>query len=200
MVNDACISPPHFQRYIQAPILHGKGSGFPMEAPWARHVGQTRPEGGEGEPPWSFLQHAQCGARGQQQTSTNPIKQWHSYWERRVHLPVLSSRNIKKVPAFSGQRQHNWQHLQKPQLSTDKKWQPPHPVRAAGAKWEVGAARRKKNKTKPQNHTQKSSWKWHYSSQPELLPSFLQTCTSYWNANAHRSPAQNYPVQHLNVM
>lgn len=40
--NDACITPPHFQRYIQAQVLHGKQCYFPMEAPQARHIAQIR--------------------------------------------------------------------------------------------------------------------------------------------------------------
>lgn len=77
MVNNACITSPHFQRYIQAPILHGKVSDFSTKVPQARHIGQTRADQSDTKvkhPPWPFLQHAQCWAEGQQQSSTNPTE------------------------------------------------------------------------------------------------------------------------------
>ena len=191
--NNACIILPGFQRYIQAPVLHGKGSNFPMEAPQARHSGQTRLEWYEGEAPSMAISAARTAQepKDSNRPAPTPLNN-DSHWKRRADLPTLSSCNItlfiRKVPAFSGQIQQN-QHLQKPQHSPDKKCQPLHWAKVARARWEVGAQGGRGG---------------HQPPQPELLPSFLQTCTtkfsSYCSTNKQRSTAQNYPGQHPNTM
>lgn len=153
MVNNACITSPHFQRYIQAPVLHRKVSDFSTKVPQARHIGQSRADQSDTKvkhPPWPFLQHAQCWTEGQQQSSTNPTELMTQSLRKKSTSPntVLMQHHpiYLKVPAFSEQIQQNRQHLQKPQRSPDKKCQPPHPARLARARWEVGAVRKKKIK------------------------------------------------------
>lgn len=103
MANDACITPPHFQRYIQAPVLHGKWCDFPRESPQARHIAQIRVA-----QRWSTFHGHFCSMQSTELRDSNrSVLNNDSHWERRADLQTLLSWNIipciETVSICSGQ-------------------------------------------------------------------------------------------------